>query len=112
VIDAAGSESSLGRSAEAVRRGGRIVSLGVYMDTMPVPGSAVSQVKELTYVNSVAYGRHEGIREVEEAAGLLAEKPDLARTLITHRYPIEDAREAFRVAADRAAGAIKVIIEP
>ncbi|CAL9636909.1 2-deoxy-scyllo-inosamine dehydrogenase [Streptomyces sp. enrichment culture] len=112
VIDAAGSETSLARSADAARPGGRIVSLGVYLDMMPVPGSAVSQVKELTYVNSIAYGRYDGVREVEQAASLLAGEPELARTLITHRYPIDDAREAFRVAADREAGAIKVVIEP
>jgi len=29
-----------------------------------------------------------------------------------HRYPIEDAPEALRVAAERKAGTIKVVIEP
>lgn len=43
---------------------------------------------------------------------MLAEKPQIAHTTITRRYPIDDAREAFRVAADRKAGAIKVVIEP
>ena len=33
-------------------------------------------------------------------------------TDVTHRYPIDDAQEAFRVAAERNAGAIKVVIEP
>ncbi|WP_033290308.1 zinc-dependent alcohol dehydrogenase [Amycolatopsis jejuensis] len=112
VIDAAGSATSLDRAAEVARPGARIVSLGVYLERMPVPGSAVSQVKELTYVNSVAYGRYQGVREVEEVAGMLAGNPELARTIITHRYPIADAREAFRVAGDRASGAIKVVLEP
>lgn len=112
VIDAAGSATSLDRAAEAARTGGRIVPLGVYLDRMPVPGSAVSQVKELTYVSSIAYGRHDGVREVEEVAGMLAGNPELARTIITHRYPLADAHEAFRVAGDRAAGAIKVVLEP
>lgn len=31
---------------------------------------------------------------------------------ITHRFPIEDAPEALRVAADRAAGWIRVVVEP
>jgi threonine dehydrogenase-like Zn-dependent dehydrogenase len=111
VLDAAGTESSLARSAEAARPGGRIVSLGVYMTTMPVPG-VVSLTKELSYVNSIAYGRHDGVREVEEVASLLANRPEIAQTIITHRYPIEDAAEAFRVAAARNVGAIKVVIEP
>ncbi|MFC7100913.1 zinc-binding dehydrogenase [Nonomuraea rubra] len=111
VIDAAGSESSLARSADSARPGGRIVSLGVYRKTMPIPGT-VSLVKELTYVNSIAYGRPEGVREVEEVASMLAKKPDIAQTIITHRFPIDEAREAFRVAGDRGAGAIKVVIEP
>jgi threonine dehydrogenase-like Zn-dependent dehydrogenase len=111
VLDAAGSDSSLARSAEAARPGGRIVSLGVHMTTMPIPG-VLSLTKELSYVNSIAYGRHDGVREVEEVASMLAKKPEIARTVITHRYPIEDAQEAFRVAAGRQAGAIKVVIEP
>jgi len=111
VLDAAGTESSLARSATAVRPGGRIVSLGVYTETMPVPG-VVSLTEELSYINSIAYGRHGSVREVGEVASMLAAKPHIAKTLITHRYPIDDAREAFRVAADRKAGAIKVVIEP
>lgn len=111
VLDAAGSESSLARAAEDARPGARIVSLGVYTDTMPIPG-VVSLTKELTWINSIAYGRHDGIREVGEVASMLASNPDIARTIITHRFPIGDAREAFRVAAERKAGSIKVVIEP
>jgi threonine dehydrogenase-like Zn-dependent dehydrogenase len=46
------------------------------------------------------------------AAAMLAGQPDIARALITHRFPLEDAAEAFRVAGDKAAGAIRVVIEP
>jgi 2-desacetyl-2-hydroxyethyl bacteriochlorophyllide A dehydrogenase len=111
VLDAAGGVTSMARAAEAARPGGRIVSLGVYTDTMPVPGVA-SLTKELTYVNSIAYGRHDGVRETEEVASMLASEPEIAQTVITHRFPLEDAAEAFRVAAERSAGAIKVVIEP
>lgn len=111
VLDAAGSESSLARCAEAARPGGRIVSLGVYHATMPIPGRP-SLDKELTYVNSIAYGRQDGVRDVEQAASMLAKRPEIAQAIITHRYPIDEAPEAFRVAAERGAGAIKVVIEP
>ena len=49
---------------------------------------------------------------MSDASLMLADDPEIARTLITHRFPIEDAVEAFRVASDKAAGAIRVVIEP
>jgi threonine dehydrogenase-like Zn-dependent dehydrogenase len=45
-------------------------------------------------------------------AHLLAARPEIPATVLTHRFPIDAAAEAFRVAADRASGAIKVVIEP
>ena len=63
-------------------------------------------------VPSLGYCRHEGGREMDEAAAMLAADPEIARTLITHRFPIEDAAEAFRVAGERSSGAIRVVIEP
>jgi threonine dehydrogenase-like Zn-dependent dehydrogenase len=49
---------------------------------------------------------------MDEAAAMLAGNPDIAQTLITHRYPLADAEEAFRSAADKASGAIRVVLEP
>lgn len=43
---------------------------------------------------------------------MLAEDPEIARTVITHRFPIEDAVEAFRVASDKTTKAMRVVIEP
>ena len=43
---------------------------------------------------------------------MLADEPEIARTIITHRFPIDDGVEAFRVAADKSANAIRVVIEP
>ncbi|MGH3586040.1 MAG: zinc-dependent alcohol dehydrogenase [Pseudonocardia sp.] len=111
VIDSAGSASSLHRAAELARPGGRVVVVGVFVDVTPI-SSVLSLTKELTYTHSIAYGRHDGLREVAEVAEVLAGRPELVQTLITHRFPIEDAQEAFRVAADRRAGAIKVVVEP
>ncbi|TDD55107.1 zinc-dependent alcohol dehydrogenase [Saccharopolyspora elongata] len=111
VIDAAGSEAGLARCAELARVGGRVVLLGVYQQTVPIPG-IVSLVKELVYIHSIAYGRHDGVRDTEQAAAMLAGNPEIAQTVITHRFPLDDAAEAFRVAGDRASGAIKVVLHP
>jgi threonine dehydrogenase-like Zn-dependent dehydrogenase len=38
--------------------------------------------------------------------------PEIVPALVTHRLPLDHAAEAFTVAADRAGGAIKVLLEP
>lgn len=111
VVEAAGSLESLARCGELVAPGGTIVVLGVHfgpvqLDWMPLFN------KEARVIPSLGYCAHDGIREMEEAAAMLAEEPEIAQTLITHRYPLEDAEEAFRVAADRGSGAIRVVLEP
>jgi threonine dehydrogenase-like Zn-dependent dehydrogenase len=111
VIEAAGSESGLARCAELARPGGRVSLLGVFHALLPFPGVPML-VKELTILGAMAYNRASGVRETEEVAAMLANDPEIARTLITHRFSLDDAAEAFRVAGDRAAGAIKVVLEP
>jgi len=111
VIDAAGTESALACCGELVRPGGRVVLLGVSTGTVPVPATA-TLVKEITWIGSLGRCRHHGIRESDEAAALLAAHPEIAPALITHRFPLDDAAEAFRVAGDKSSGALKVVLVP
>jgi threonine dehydrogenase-like Zn-dependent dehydrogenase len=111
VIEAAGTESGLARCAELARPGGRVVLLGVYHGLVPIPG-VMTLVKELSWIGAMAYERHDGVREVDEVAAALAASPDIAPTLITHRFSLEQVPEAFRAAADRKSGVIKVAIHP
>ena len=69
-------------------------------------------MKELTCRWSYTYGDHADGRYVDAAAALMAQNPEIPATFVTHRFPLDDAAEAFRVAADRASGAIKVVLEP
>jgi threonine dehydrogenase-like Zn-dependent dehydrogenase len=111
VDDTAGSPTALARCAELARPGGRVVVVSVYFETAAFPGPA-SLVKELSYVNAIAYDHRDGRREFADVAAMLADQPEIAETVITHRFPLAAAAKAFRVAADRSAGAIKVVLHP
>jgi threonine dehydrogenase-like Zn-dependent dehydrogenase len=111
VVEATGSESGPARCAELARPGARVIVLGVFYSTLPAPGVA-TLVKELSWAGAITYGRLDGVRDVEAAAAMLAAAPDIAATLITHRFSLEEAPDAFRVAADRRSGAIKVAMHP
>jgi 2-desacetyl-2-hydroxyethyl bacteriochlorophyllide A dehydrogenase len=110
VIDAAGTQSSIEQAINRSRAGGRVLLLGTWWS--PVELGPFLALKELTLVPSSMYGHHHGVREFSEAVDVLAARPDIAQTLITHRFSLDDAVEAFRVAGDRGAGAIKVVIHP
>ena len=111
IIEATGSASGIARCAELAAPGARVILLGVFHDTVPVPG-IVALVKELTFTAAMAYGSSGGVRETELVAKMLGAEPEIARAVITHRFELADAAEAFRVAGDRAGGAIKVVLHP
>ncbi len=110
VIDAAGNQSSIQEAIRRLRPGGRILLLGSWWS--PVQLGTELAIKEITLIPSSVYGHNHGSREFTEAVDVLAARPDIATTLITHRFALDEAAQAFRVAGDRAAGAIKVVLHP
>ncbi|MBM3671868.1 MAG: zinc-binding dehydrogenase [Actinobacteria bacterium] len=111
VFEAAGTESALATAADLCTPNGTIVFLSTHWEPVAIPGLP-ALMKELGFQWSYTYSPHEGGHDLDDAAALLASDPEIAATLITHRFPLDDAAEAFRVAADRASGAIKVVLEP
>jgi threonine dehydrogenase-like Zn-dependent dehydrogenase len=110
VFDAAGTQASMDTAVDEVRPGGTVAVLGTFWD--PVSLGLGFQMKEVSLAPAFAYGHHHGEREFDTAISLLEAIPDLPSVVITHRFALEDAAEAFRVAADRESGAIKVVVEP
>ena len=88
-----------------------MVVTGVYPGPVEVDWMTMFQ-REGRLVPSLGYCRHDDRREMEDAAAMLAADPGIIDALITHRFPLADAAEAFRVAGDRAAGSIRVVLEP
>jgi 2-desacetyl-2-hydroxyethyl bacteriochlorophyllide A dehydrogenase len=112
MVEAAGTTSALTQAVERCRPGGTVVLLGTYWDgDVALPGMPLC-MKEVTLVPASMYGRVGPSRDVDVAATLLAARPEIAEAMITHRFPLDAAAEAFAVARDRSAGAIKVVLEP
>jgi 2-desacetyl-2-hydroxyethyl bacteriochlorophyllide A dehydrogenase len=110
VLDAAGTQGSMDNAVARVRPGGTVGILANFWD--PVTMSLAFLIKEVTLVPAFTYGHHHGVSEFEEAVRILGALPELAGTVITHRFPLDEAAEAFRVAADRSTDSIKVVVEP
>lgn len=110
-VEAAGTDSALERCVRKTAPGGRIALVGMATGDRRVP-SIPFVMNELTLAGCNCYDNGAGGHEFAQAARVLAADPDIAAALITHRFPLSEAAEAFRVAADRAGGAIKVVLEP
>ena len=108
---AAGSRDALAHALRLCRPGGTLALVATYWEGLELPGFELC-MKEVSVVPASMYGRSGVARDVDVAAGTLASRPEIAQCLITHRFPLEAAPEAFAAARDREAGAIKVVLEP
>jgi threonine dehydrogenase-like Zn-dependent dehydrogenase len=110
VVDAAGTDSAIATCVDLLCPGGTLVLVASYWE--PVQFPQFFTMKEPVVVGSNLQGHAETGRDMDAAAQLLAEMPAVAPALVTQRFPLDRASEAFSVAADRAGGAIKVLLEP
>jgi threonine dehydrogenase-like Zn-dependent dehydrogenase len=106
VVDAVGSQAAVDQAIDLVRRGGTVVEVGGLWD--PLRLGAKAMIKEVSFQPAVFSGHHHGEVEFEQAAAVLAATPHAAEVLITHRFELGQAAEAFRVAADKSTGSLKV----
>ena len=93
VVDAAGTQSAVDEAFDLVRPGGTVLAVATYW--APVRVGLAMTVKEVRFVAATCYGTHGGRREFDEAVAVLAASPDLASALITHRFALDDAAQAF-----------------
>ena len=108
-IDAVGNSSSVADCVQRVKPRGRIGMVGCFWDPTEVPMTFCAKEQEM--IASFTYKCRRPGRTFEEAVSALAADPSIADTLVTHRFPLEGADEAFATAADRSSGAIKVVFD-
>jgi L-iditol 2-dehydrogenase len=104
-FECAGQEATLNQTLALTRPGGRISLIGHYRKTPHF------NIEDLVIKGLNVFGPIEGNPFFDEAVRLVLEnKVDLAQ-LVSHRYPLEKAPEAFATASD-VDQSIKVIFSP
>ncbi len=106
VVEAAGNPQTAQQSVELVRRGGTVVWIGL-PGIDPCPISVLQAIdKEVDILGIFRYAN-----VYPDAIRLAASgKIDLT-PLVTHRFPLDDARQALDTAADQKSSTVKVIVE-
>ena len=106
-----GRADTLSACAAAIRPGGTISVLGVFMGPVGVETMPLLQ-KEGTLAWSNCYARGETRADFDDAIALLdAQRETLAR-LVTHRVALGEIAQAFALASDKKAGVVKVSVLP
>lgn len=109
-FDAVCTQQTLDTCLSATMPGGRVLEFGMFWT--PVQMTNAMLFKEVSIVPAMGYSHADDHDDFREAADLVAGNHVIADTLVTHTFPLDAAAEAFRVAADRASGAIKVHLVP
>lgn len=105
-FDAVCSQQSFDACVNATRPCGTLLEFGMFWS--PVTLNNTLMMKEITVIPSIFYGHTHEHHDFEEAIDLLARTPLLIEVVVSHRFALADAAEAFRVANDRQSGTIKV----
>lgn len=106
-IEASGALATPQQCVEATKRAGKILFLAYYPDQVTFDLSAVVR-KDISMYTS----RGEGGNNVKRAVALAGAGRLRGGELVTHRFPLEQITEAFRVVQDRDGDPLKVVVVP
>lgn len=109
--DSAGSTSGAADGCAWLRPNGKLLLLSASWDEVRLPGLVLA-AKEPEIISSTMYSMDGVVRDIDNAAFLLGSAPVIGESIITHRFPLEAAADAFAMARDRKSGVIKVVLEP
>jgi len=109
-LDAVCTQQTFDQCVNAAAPGGTVLEFGMFWTLVQLSNALM--FKEVTIVPTMGYSHATDHDDFRESADHLAARPHVADVLVTHTFGLDDAVEAFRVAADRASGAIKVHLVP
>ena len=109
VFDCVAAQSSIDQAIALALKGGTVVVEGVPRGPVSIPLHLV-QDRELRLQGTAMYVRE----DVERAIELIAGDQVPARRLVTRTFPLGEAEQAFRAAAEGIDGrpAVKIQLEP
>jgi threonine dehydrogenase-like Zn-dependent dehydrogenase len=108
VIETSGFPASSAIVLDCVRKEGKVAHIGWANDLPPLPVIPI-MAKTLTVFG---VGGNGGRGQYERALELVRTgRLDLA-PMVTHRFTLDDVADAFRVAASKSDGSIKVVVTP
>jgi threonine dehydrogenase-like Zn-dependent dehydrogenase len=112
VLDTVGGAESFQQSLRLARPGGRVVLLGIDFAPGRIDYSPVwAREIEVTGINCHGI-EHDGRSTFEIAAEVLEKTPGLPERIITHRFAMDDYRQALTAFVNkRESGAIKIVLE-
>ncbi len=112
VVEAVGRHAeSLELAWQLVRPQGSLAVLGIF--PQPVLLNLMRPIlREVSITFPLCYGVIDGRHDFEVAIELIASGRVRTDGLVTHRFPLEQAAAAFRTAADKSSGSLKVHIRP
>jgi L-iditol 2-dehydrogenase len=107
VIEASGAVDTPQQCVQMVKRGGKILFLAFYPAPVTFDLSAAIRDDVTLYTT-----RGEGAAAVRRALSLAAHGKLRCGELVTHRYPLEQIQEGFRVVRERDGDPMKVVFIP
>lgn len=106
VVETIGSASAFDEALAIVRPRGAVVLVGGYHQPLEV-NLAPIMGKEPMVTGSNCYAYSDMVTDFDAAIDLIASGRVDARRIVTHRYPLSEIAEAFRISADKESGVVK-----
>ena len=107
-----GTADTLLTAQQVLRPKGRVLMLGVFTTQATTINPLMFALYEHVMVGAITYASTDGHSDYATALDVVADFPEEAKSLITHRFGLEDAKRAFETADDKATKSIKVHIKP
>lgn len=110
VVETVGTVGGMtGEALQLVRKLGTVVLVGGVTGPAPIDLGPII-FRELRVLGSPCYGQVGVRKDFEIAAELLSTRAVDVAPLVTGRFPLDETDRAFRAAADKRSGAVKVLV--